>query len=289
MQMLIDDPTTAATDIPGQQVGYPDPGAIFASTADAYARYRPSHSPVLLDYISDLAKSRGGELPVLDLGCGTGAIALWLAERGSKVIAVDPSEEMLTAGRRLAAERHVSGIEWRIGDSTRLGELPAVRGVAVGDAFHYMDRAQTLRDLDAIVAPGGFLAIVVSLALGAPKPWWEALLDHVRDRYFGPNRLAGPGVPFRYLTEDHETVLRRSAFSRVRVLRTDHPVRLTLDELIGLQYTYAFSSLAVLGDRRDPYERELRAALSAAEPGGRFATTVQAQAIIGERQGAPRC
>jgi ubiquinone/menaquinone biosynthesis C-methylase UbiE len=244
---------------------------------------------VLLDYIVDLAQSQSEDPSLLDLGCGPGVIALHLAERGVKVIAIDPSEEMLTAGRRLAAEREVNGIDWRLGDSTKLEQVPAVRGVAVGDAFHYMDREQTLRDLDLIVQPGGFVAVVVSHALGTPKPWWEAVLDHIRDRYFGPHRLAGPGVLFRYLIEDHETVLRRSAFSRMRVLRTDQSVCFTLDELVGLQFTYAFSSPAVLGDRRDAYERELRAALSAAEPDGGFTATVQSQLIVGERPGVSRC
>lgn len=287
--MLVEDSTTKATGNPRRPTRYPDPGAIFASTADAYVRYRPEHPPALLDYVVDLAMSRRGCLPVLDLGCGPGAIALHLARRGIQVIAVDPSEEMLTAARQVAAERDVDGIAWRVGDSTRLVELPAVGGVVIGDAFHYMDREQTLRDLDAIIEPGGFVALVVSHAIGTPKPWWETLLDHIRDRYFGPHRLAGPGVLFRYLIEDHETVLRRSAFSHVRVLRTDHPVQLTLDELIGLQYTYAFSSPAVLGDRREDFERELRAALGTVEPADQFTATVQAQLIIGERPGSSRC
>jgi hypothetical protein len=155
--------------------------------------------------------------------------------------------------------------------------------VTIGDAFHYMDRDQTLADLDSIVEPGGFVALVVSHAIGTPKPWWETVLDRVRDRYLGAHRHAGAGVLFQYLIEDHEAVLRRSAFAQVRALRTDYRLDLTLDELIGVQYTYAFSSRAVLGERRESYEQELRAALSAAEPSGRFAATLQAQLIIGER------
>ena len=39
-------------------------------------------------------------LAVLDLGCGTGRHALWLAEAGATVTAVDFSEGMLSEARR---------------------------------------------------------------------------------------------------------------------------------------------------------------------------------------------
>lgn len=268
---------------PSVRACYPDPGAIFATTAAAYVQYRPGHPRVLLDYVASLAPACNGTRPVLDLGCGPGPIALHLAEHGVTVLAVDPNTDMLAAGQRLAAERGTTQIQWCAADSTRLTELPMVRAVTIGDAFHYMDREQTLTDLDAIVQPGGFLAVLASHALGTPKAWWEPVLDRVRDRHLGTHRRAGPDALFQYLAEDHETVMRRSAFCRLRVLRCDYVVSLTLDELVGLQYTYAFSSLAVLGDRRAAYERDIRAALSAAEPAGQFTATLQAQLIIGQR------
>jgi SAM-dependent methyltransferase len=266
-------------------VCYPDPGAIFTTTADPYVRYRPDHPAPLIDYVADLAR-RDAHLataPVLDLGCGPGLIALRLAERALRVLAVDPNEDMLAAGRRLAVERGIDGIEWRAGSSATVSTLPKVGGVTIGDAFHYMDREQTLADLDAIVLPGGFVAVVVSHAIGTPKPWWEPVLDRLRDRFLGEHRAAGPGVPFRYLREDHESVLRRSPFSRVHVLRVDHRLSLDLDELIGLQSTYAFSSPAVLGEQRDAYEHALRKALTVLEPSGRFTATVQTAVIAALR------
>src|SRR5450759_5199406 len=35
----------------------------------------------------------------------------------------------------------------------------------------------------------------------------------------------------------------------------------TLDEVVGLQYSYSYSSPAQLGDRKDAFNRDLRAAL----------------------------
>ncbi|WP_169806731.1 class I SAM-dependent methyltransferase [Microtetraspora malaysiensis] len=266
-------------------VRYPDPGAIFASTADAYVRYRPEHPTALIEYVTDLARpgAHYTNAPILDLGCGPGVIALRLAERALPVLAIDPSEEMLDAGRRLATERGIDDVEWTLGDSADVAGLPAVRGAVIADAFHYMDREQTLNDLDTIILPGGFVALVVSHVIGTPKAWWEPILDRLRDRFLGEHRAAGVGVPFHYLTEDHETVLRRSPFARVRVLRVDQPLALTLDEVIGMQATYAFSSPAVLGEQRDAYEQALRKALTVLEPSGRFTATVQAAVIVGQR------
>lgn len=272
------DVTTSST-----RAHHSNPGAIFTATADAYVRYRPEHPGVLIDYIAETAHVAADDVPVLDLGSGPGVIAVRLAELGIPVIAVEPCEEMLAAGRWRAADHGIGNIDWRQGDSSTVSDLPLIRGTVIGDAFHYMPRDQVLADLHEITVSGGFVAIVVSHALGTPKAWWEPILDRIRDRFLGTHRAAGPDAPFQYLTEDHETVLRRSAFSRVRVLRTDYRLDLTTEELIGLQYTYAFSSKAVLGELREEYEQALRNALTAVEPSGGFTANLQAAVIIGER------
>jgi hypothetical protein len=63
---------------------------------------------------------------------------------------------------------------------------------------------------------------------------------------------------------------------------------LTLDELVGLQRTYAYSSPAVLGDIRTAFEADLRAALTAIQPEGPFVANLQAALIIGRRPHARR-
>ncbi|MEV6983088.1 methyltransferase domain-containing protein [Sphaerisporangium sp. NPDC051017] len=270
---------------PLTSVRYPDPGAIFATTADDYTRYRPDFPAALVEYVTGLAQpgAHPTGAPVLDLGCGTGRVALQLAQRGLPVLAADPSTEMLKAGRMHAADLGVDGITWQVGDSTNVDELPAARGATIGDAFHYMDRDQVLADLDKVVVPGGFVAVLVSHAIGTARAWWEPVLDHLRDHYLGTHRAAGAGVPYQYLAEDHETVLRRSPWSQVRVLRADQRLSLSLDELIGMQFTYAFSSRAVLGDQADTYEQALRRTLTDMQPDGRFTATVQAAVIVGQR------
>ncbi|HSL16795.1 MAG TPA: class I SAM-dependent methyltransferase [Methylomirabilota bacterium] len=73
----------------------------------------------LVEEVADLAPGRA-----LDLGAGEGRNAIWLAERGWRVTAVDFSEVALEKARRIAAEREV-GIETVRADLTGYRPEPA--------------------------------------------------------------------------------------------------------------------------------------------------------------------
>lgn len=78
-----------------------------ADVAKAY-RFRPPYPPRLYDFITGLA-TRHDRL--LDIGCGTGKLAIPLAECFSEIAAIDPSSAMIQEGKLLDASRH-SNIEW---------------------------------------------------------------------------------------------------------------------------------------------------------------------------------
>jgi SAM-dependent methyltransferase len=261
---------------------YPNPAVLFSGTEDQYLRYRPPHPRLFLDLIA--AQEPAGTL--LDLGCGPGSLALALAERGRDLVAVDANPRMLHAARHAAAQRMTRGkVRWQLGDAHDLNGLGRVAGVTIGDALHWFDRERVLNQLNRIVIPGGFLAVVMSFAGGTAKPWWYTIADQVIARHLGATRRAGPGTEYREPRGgDHETVLRASPFNRLTVMRTDQLLRLDLEQVVGNQYTQAYSSPAVLGDRLDGFDGELRAALCATEPSGVFTATTQPGLIIARRE-----
>jgi hypothetical protein len=61
--------------------------------------------------------------PVLDLACGSGRAAVWLAERGYRVTGIDWQTEALELGARLAASRRVS-CRFLAQDLRRSGGVP---------------------------------------------------------------------------------------------------------------------------------------------------------------------
>ncbi|GAA4701468.1 class I SAM-dependent methyltransferase [Phytohabitans rumicis] len=260
---------------------YADPAALFAGTAHTYLRYRIAHPPSFMDHLAHLAPAG----TVLDLGCGPGSVALALAERGRDVVAVDANPDMIEAACVAAADRSLSGhVDWRVGDVHDLSGLPTVAGVNIGDAFHWFDRAAVLRQLDQLVVDGGFVAVVMSFTACIPKPWWYPLVDRVVHRHLGPARFAGPGVHYREPAGgDHEAVLRASVFNHLTVIRTDQHIRMDLEQVIGNQYTQAYTSPPVLGDRLAAFDHDLRALLTAAEPSGVFTAMTQPGLIIARR------
>jgi len=67
---------------------------------------------------------------IVDIGCGTGKLAVELARQGHQVTGVDPSPAMLTMGRRRDGGELVRWIE---GDATVLGEGEYDLAVMAGD------------------------------------------------------------------------------------------------------------------------------------------------------------
>ncbi|OLT33639.1 methyltransferase [Actinomadura sp. CNU-125] len=120
-----------------------------------------------------LTETAAGLTPgdVLDLGCGDGGDALWLAGRGWRVTAVDISAvavERLTAlaraqglGDRVTAARH------DLGEAFPQGEYDLICAHYLHTPFD-LDRAAVLRAAAHSLRPGGRLLVVDH---GSTAPW----------------------------------------------------------------------------------------------------------------------
>jgi len=101
-------------------------------------------------------------LTIADLGAGEGSFALLLAQRATKVIAVDSSAKMIEVGREQALRHGVTNIDFRLGD---MEEIPIAAAevdlVFFSQSLHHaLHPAHALAEAMRILKPGGRIAIL---------------------------------------------------------------------------------------------------------------------------------
>jgi ubiquinone/menaquinone biosynthesis C-methylase UbiE len=260
---------------------------VFAGTEDYYARYRPDYPPALYEALTaHFALDGSGRL--LDLGAGTGHVALALRDRFEGVDGVDMSTAMLAYARQDAADRGVTDIDWHESTAEDFQAAAGVyRLVTIGNAVHWMDGDGVLARCHQWVQAGGGVALLDMPGLWNPdmgigdEPWIAALSEVVR-RHLGERRRAGSGY-YQGVARSHEELLRDSPFKEVSSGSTTAIVTWTLDEVVGYLYSTSFANRDILGDRVDAFESDLRATLIALEPSGRFPRTLEATWTCGQR------
>ncbi|MFE1593890.1 class I SAM-dependent methyltransferase [Nocardia sp. NPDC058705] len=129
-------------------------------------------NPLLVREVAELAPGTA-----LDIGCGEGADAIWLAQRGWQVTGVDISATAMQRGAQRAAEAGVT-IAWERHDlqaSFPAGTFDLVSAQFLHSPVERPDeRAGILRSAAAAVAAGGVLVI----GAHAAAPSWASSEMH---------------------------------------------------------------------------------------------------------------
>lgn len=111
---------------------------------------------------------------VLDVGCGTGELALAAAARGLDATGVDSSAEAIAIARRRALERGLGGTRFVVADALDLSVLGAVYDTVLDSGvFHLFDdttRARYIQSIRAVTVIGGSYHLLV-FSDAAPGHW----------------------------------------------------------------------------------------------------------------------
>jgi SAM-dependent methyltransferase len=171
----------------------------------------------------------GRPLEVLDLGGGTGGVAVPLAEAGHHVTVVDPSPDALASlGRRASEAGIVDRITAVQGDGDTLGAVLAGRRVDLacchGTLEFVDDPAATLRAVAEALEEGGVLSLLVSGRLSVV--FAKAIageFGQARTALVDPSGRWGSTdpLPRRFDVEQLETLLADAGFTDVRVRGTN--------------------------------------------------------------------
>jgi SAM-dependent methyltransferase len=218
---------------------------------------------------------------VLDLGTGPGFLALDFAPLVRSVTAVDPAPEMLAVANENVARAGVDNVRVVHGASYELGpELGRFKLVSIGRAFHWMDRAETVKALDALLERAGAIALFGESYPEVPANAWQPEFQAIIDSY----STADPARPQIRASLKNEAVLLGSAFAhleRLSVLeRRDTPVERFVDRALSFASTWAGRP----GSREEDLAHEIRASISKyANPGGLVQEVLEGHALIARR------
>jgi ubiquinone/menaquinone biosynthesis C-methylase UbiE len=253
----------------------------FAGTAAFYERYRLDYPDRLLARLAGLMGLKPGD-GVLDLGCGTGMLAVGFARLGMAVTAMDPEPDMLAAAQA-AADTACVTVNFVQGSSHDLapGQGP-FRLAAMGRSFHWMDRAATLDMLDRIVMlDGGVAFLHDSHPPVEENAWFKALRD-VQDKFgsrAGEGHVAERGGGHRR----YEPFLFASAFTQIDTLSVTIRRPLTAEEIVGRALSMSLCAPQKLGAARATFEARLTAVLRELSPDGTFTEVAELVAVLARR------
>jgi SAM-dependent methyltransferase len=206
----------------------------YDAAAGAYARGRPDYPAEAVERIAGWLGLAPGVL-VADLGAGTGKLARLIAERGARVLAVDPSGPMLAHARApgmLPVRAVAESLPVRDG---------ALDGAAAGTAFHWFDGLRAVAELHRALRPGGRLALAWNVR-DESVPWVAELGRILR-------RLEGTTPRYRHGTWRRALDAEPRRFRPAGELTLRHVQRLTLPVLLDRVASVSFVAAAAEAER----------------------------------------
>ncbi|MEU8110210.1 class I SAM-dependent methyltransferase [Nonomuraea muscovyensis] len=214
----------------------------------------PEHYQPLLDHLARAAEVRPGER-VLDVGTGTGALAVRLARAGAEVTGVDLAPALVDTARRLAGEEGLA-VGYEVGDAEALPFGDASFDVvtsSVGSIFA-PDHEAVARELARVCRPGG------RVVLGH----WSSergVVDMFRVMApFMPAPPPGAGSPFRWGDRAYVAERLGEAFV-LRFEEGDAPQVSESGEEVWELFSTVYGPTRVLAEGLEPERRaELRRA-----------------------------
>lgn len=234
------------------------------SPADVYdERFVPALFQQWGDTVSEIASIAQGQR-VLDVACGTGALALAAAKRvgaNGSVVGLDLNEEMLAVARRKHAR-----VDWKNGraESLPFENASFDRVVSQFGFMFFDDHLAALREMLRVLRPGGRLVVAVCDALDHSPGY--AVFAELLHRLFGNQVADAFRMPF--VLGDREQLLalcRDADIAHATVERHDGSVRFdSIVSLVSTERACAWTLGGVLDNLQ--FERLLSAAEESLRP-----------------------
>lgn len=197
----------------------------FSTHNAGYAAHRPTYPSALADFLAEAAPARD---MALDVGCGTGQLAVLLAERFAAVTATDASAQQIASATAHPAVTYAVTPAERSGLPDRSTDL-----ITVAQAAHWFDLDPFYAEVRRIARSDAVLALVTYGVFHVD----DAAADAVAQRFYSD--VIGPyWPPERRHVEDGYRSL-PFPFPEIGAPSLDIEVSWKLSDLIGYVDTWS--------------------------------------------------
>ena len=247
-----------------------------------YHRYRRGYPPSVIDTVVEAFELTRDDA-VVDLGCGTGQLALPLAGRVRAVAGIDPEPDMLARARQAAREQGTGNVCWMAGADT---DIPAVRAllgdqqagaVTIGQALHWMHYETLFQALIPLLRPGGGVAVITNgTPLWLQDSAWSRALRRFLESWLATTTRATCGTDAASQRRYRDSLT--AAGYDVREASIDYRSDLDLEQLVGGIYSALPVSQLPPPDQRPQFAAQVRRALA---PHEQFSEHVHVAMLLG--------
>lgn len=233
---------------------------LFDACVDAYARYRPTYPDAAIETILIKLQLTPPTL-LCDLAAGPGTLSFLLAERGFRLVAIEPLEAMRKRGAEAARERAFP-IAFVAGQAEAIPlRDESVKAVICGQAFHWFEADTALKEIHRILKPRGGVAL-----LWNNWDWqhieWLAEIERLIMKY-------NPKHDPYYRAKEWAHILNASRlFSPAERFEHIHDRHVETEEILGLVESFSYVRIIPPAERRQ-FMEEVAARLERERRSGR--------------------
>ena len=250
-----------------------------------YAKYRPAIPEKVIKIIVNHFNVQPTDR-VLDIGCGTGQVALAMEGKCGEMVCLDSDPEMLKWAKKATKDCEMK-LTWLNYPAEDLGKIKEKLGTfkvaTICRGFHWMNQDQVLKDLDGLIKENGGVAVFSDRVLWSGEKEWQKAVEGLIQKYLGKERRAGKGK-FKVSEELWENILARSVFKFVKTY--DMPIKRNWDvkSIIGYVFSTSAAAPPLFGNQLDKFKKELKNTLLSINPKDTFQENAVWSIILGSKR-----